>query len=85
MKKYMREEKDGSTTYVYADSCGKDGLKAHNNKGPAITNRKQKVKDYYLYGVKLSKDEWEKKSKFSQYISNKIKNNNLIYKIIYFS
>ena len=64
MMKYKREEEDGTITYVYADKCG-DMLKTHNNKGPAIVNKKQKVADYYLYGVKLDKTEWEKKSKFS--------------------
>ena len=40
-------------------------LKTHNNKGPAIVNKEQKIKEYYLYGVKLSKDEWEKRKKLS--------------------
>lgn len=62
--KYIREEEDGSVTEVYADNCG-GVLKTHNNKGPAIVNKKQKIKEYYLYGVKLDKSDWEKKSKFS--------------------
>jgi len=64
MDKYIREEKDGSITEVYADMCT-GVLKTHNNKGPAIVNKKQGIKDYYLYGVKLSKEDWIKKSKFS--------------------
>lgn len=64
MAKYMREETDGSITYTHAQKCG-GILKTHNIKGPAVINKKQKIKDYYLYGVKLSKDDWEKKSKFA--------------------
>jgi len=37
----------------------------HNNKGPAILNKEQKIKEYYLYGVKLTKDEWERRKKLS--------------------
>ena len=62
--KYKREEEDGSITYVYAYNCG-GILKTHNNKGPALINEKQKIEEYYLYGVKLDKGDWQKKSKFS--------------------
>ena len=64
MSKYIREEEDGSKTISHAEDCG-GKLKTHNNKGPALVNTQQKIKDYYLYGVKLTKEEWEKKSKFS--------------------
>jgi hypothetical protein len=64
MAKYIREEDDGSVTQVYADDCG-GVMKTHNINGPAIINTKQKIKDYYLYGVKQSKEDWEKKRKFS--------------------
>ena len=40
-------------------------LKTHNSKGPAIVNKEQKIKEYYLYGVKLTKDMWEKKHKLA--------------------
>jgi|TARA_R110002012_G_scaffold230554_1_gene403279 hypothetical protein len=64
MTKYRKDEEDGSITYVYAEDCG-GKIKTHNNKGPAIVNKKQDVSDYYLYGVKMEKSVWEKKSKFS--------------------
>tara|TARA_R110002020_G_scaffold140350_4_gene311823 strand:- start:9291 stop:9485 length:195 start_codon:yes stop_codon:yes gene_type:complete len=64
MTQYIREEDDGSITYSHAENCG-SSIKLHNNKGPALVNKEQKVKDYYLYGVKLSKEEWDKKRKFS--------------------
>ena len=40
-------------------------LKTHNKKGPAIVNKAQKIKEYYLYGIKLPKDIWEKQRKYS--------------------
>jgi hypothetical protein len=63
-QKFIREEKDGSITTTYATEC-KGTLKTHNSKGPALINKEQKIKDYYLYGVKMSKDEWTKKHKLS--------------------
>ena len=63
-QKFIREEKDGSTTDTYAMEC-KGVFKTHNSKGPAIINKEQKIKEYYLYGIKMKKDEWEKKRKLS--------------------
>lgn len=63
-EKFIREEEDGSITTNYATKVG-GVYKTHNIKGPAIVNKKQEVADYYLYGVKLKKDDWIKKSKFS--------------------
>jgi len=40
-------------------------MKTHNNKGPAIVNKEQKLEEYYLYGVKMTKDRWEVKRKHS--------------------
>jgi hypothetical protein len=65
MTRYLREEKDGSTTYVYAQEDWTGKLETHNNKGPAIVNKTQEVKEYYLYGLKMTQDEWEKKRKLS--------------------
>ena len=64
MAKYRKDEEDGSITYVNAENCGEQ-IHTHNIKGPAIVNKKQDIKEYYLYGVKLSKEAWEKKRKFS--------------------
>jgi len=63
-EKFIREEKDGSVTTTYAMEC-KGVLKTHNNKGPALINKEQKIKEYYLYGVQISKEVWEKKRKLS--------------------
>jgi hypothetical protein len=60
--KFSREEEDGSKTYNYA--INHDGTyKTHNNKGPAVVNETQKVKEYYLFGLKLEKEEWDKRKK----------------------
>jgi len=63
-QKFIREEKDGSVTTTYAMEC-KGIFKTHNSKGPAVVNKEQKIKEYYLYGVKMSKDEWTRKHKLS--------------------
>ena len=64
IREFTREEPDGSKTYTYAMEC--DGvLKTHNSKGAAIVNKEQKIKDYYLYGVMITKEVWEKKRKLS--------------------
>ena len=60
--KFSREEKDGSITYNYA--INHDGsYKSHNNKGPAVVNETQKIKEYYLFGVKLDKEDWNSRKK----------------------
>jgi len=64
IKKFIREEEDGSQTTNYATELH-GGLVTHNNKGPALVNKTQKLKEYYLYGTKLTKDEWEKRKKLS--------------------
>jgi len=63
-QEFIREETDGSITTTYAMNTS-NIFKTHNSKGPAIVNKEQKIKDYYLYGVKMTKDEWEKKRKYS--------------------
>ena len=61
--KYTKEEEDGSQTYIRAMNYGNGVFKAHNAKGPAVTNKKMEILEYYLYGVKMSKDEWSRKVK----------------------
>jgi|TARA_R100001509_G_scaffold154216_1_gene115651 hypothetical protein len=63
-KEFIREEEDGSKTITYATNM-KGIFKMHNNKGPAIINKEQKIKEYYLYGVKLTKEDWERKRKLA--------------------
>ena len=66
IKKFIREEEDGTKTTVYAINCDSN-LKMHNPKGPALINKKQKIGDYYLYGIKHTKDDWAKKIKLKAY------------------
>ena len=64
IKEFTRDENDGSKTFTYAMECN-GVMKTHNNKGPAIVNKEQKLEEYYLYGVKMTKDKWEVKRKHS--------------------
>ena len=48
--KFSREEEDGSTTYNYAIDY--DGI-----------YKTQKLKEYYLFGLKLEKEVWDKRKK----------------------
>ena len=61
--KYSREEEDGSKTNITAMDYGYGVLKAHNANCPAVTNKKMEIAEYYIYGVKMSKDDWSKKVK----------------------
>lgn len=61
--KYSKEEDDGSKTYITAMDYGDGVLKAHNSKGPAVINKKMEIVEYYIYGIKMSKDQWGKKVK----------------------
>ena len=61
--KYSKEEEDGSKTYITAMNYGDGVFKAHNSKGPAVINKQLDIREYYIYGVKMSKDEWSKKVK----------------------
>ena len=61
--KYSKEEEDGSKTYITAMDYGDGVFKAHNAKGPAVINKQMEIAEYYIYGVKMSKDEWGRKVK----------------------
>tara|TARA_B100000287_G_scaffold28998_1_gene27283 strand:+ start:459 stop:656 length:198 start_codon:yes stop_codon:yes gene_type:complete len=63
-QKFIKEETDGSITETYAENWNGKWV-THNIKGPATVNKEQKIKDYYLYGVRMSKEEWDKKRKYS--------------------
>jgi len=61
--KYSKEEEDGSKTYITAMNYGDGVFKAHNAKGPAVINKQLEIREYYIYGIKMSKDEWTRKVK----------------------
>lgn len=63
-EKFIREEKDGSKTETYAEQWDGKWV-THNIKGPAVINKTQDITEYYLYGVKCTKEDWDKKRKYS--------------------
>ena len=57
-RKLSRIEDDGSKTTAYTlEIYGKNQL--HNCEGPAIINKQQKKKEYYLNGILYTRDEWK--------------------------
>ena len=56
-RKLSKIEEDGSKTTAFTlEIYGKNHL--HNWDGPALINRKQKIKEYYLNGIQYTLDEW---------------------------
>ena len=52
-----KREEDGSLTEIHTLQI-KGEFKIHNFEGPAIINKKQKVKEYYLNGIKYDEQVW---------------------------
>ena len=50
-------EEDGSKTRAHALQMG-DRTVFHNEEGPALINKEQKKKEYYLNGIPYSFDDW---------------------------
>ena len=57
-RKLSRIEEDGSKTVVYTLEINGEN-KLHNWEGPALINKKQKLKEYYLNGIQYTIDEWK--------------------------
>ena len=57
-RKLSRIEEDGSKTTVYTLEINGEN-KLHNWDGPALVNKEQKKKEYYLNGIQYSLDEWK--------------------------
>ena len=57
VRNVYRIEKDGSKTTARAVDFG-DKIKLHNEEGPALINKKQKRKEYYLNGIKFEYEIW---------------------------
>ena len=53
-----KREEDGSLTEIHALEV-KGEFKIHNFEGPAVINKKQRVKEYYLNGIKYSEEDWK--------------------------
>ena len=50
-------EEDGSITQAIVLDTG-DNAVFHNEKGPALINKKQRRKEYYLNGIEYNYDNW---------------------------
>ena len=56
-RKLSKIEKDGSKTIVYTLEINGEN-KIHNWDGPALINKEQKRKEYYLNGIEFTYDDW---------------------------
>ena len=57
-RKLSKVEKDGSKTTAYTlEINGENRL--HNWDGPALINKEQKIKEYYLHGIKFNVEDWK--------------------------
>ena len=57
IRRVYKIEEDGSKTTIYALQI-KDSIKIHNWEGPALFNKQQKKKEYYLNGIIYDYDMW---------------------------
>ena len=57
-RKLSRIEEDGSKTIVYTLEINGEN-KLHNWDGPALINKEQKKKEYYLNGIQYNEDYWK--------------------------
>lgn len=57
-RKLTKKEEDGSLTTMYTLQI-KEEFKIHNFEGPAIINKTQKIKEYYLNGIQYSEEDWK--------------------------
>ena len=56
-RKLFKVEKDGTKTTAYTlEIYGKNQL--HNWEGPALVNKKKRIKEYYLNGIQYTEDQW---------------------------
>ena len=57
IRKVYKIEEDGSNTTAYTLEINGEN-KLHNWEGPALINKEQKVKEYYLNGIIYDFDMW---------------------------
>tara|TARA_Y100001963_G_C6661508_1_gene390676 strand:+ start:34 stop:354 length:321 start_codon:yes stop_codon:yes gene_type:complete len=58
LRKLSRIEKDGSKTIVHTLEINGEN-KIHNWNGPALINKGQKKKEWYLNGIQYTEDIWK--------------------------
>tara|TARA_R100000541_G_scaffold7561_1_gene15172 strand:- start:1491 stop:1796 length:306 start_codon:yes stop_codon:yes gene_type:complete len=57
VRRCYKIEEDGSKTRVHVLDFGNKAV-FHNEKGPALINKKQRKKEYYLNGIKFDYETW---------------------------
>ena len=57
VRKVYKIEEDGSKTRARALQMG-DRVVFHNEDGPALVNKEQKIKEYYLNGIEYDFETW---------------------------
>ena len=57
IRKVSKIEEDGSKTIAHVIEWNGIG-KFHNMEGPALINKEQKIKEYYLNGIEYDFDTW---------------------------
>ena len=57
VRKVFKIEEDGSKTIAHVLDFG-DRAVFHSDEGPALINKEQKIKEYYLNGIQYDFDTW---------------------------
>ena len=57
VRRVYKIEKDGSKTRALVLDMGHKAV-FHNEEGPALINKEQKRKEYYLNGIEFTYDDW---------------------------
>ena len=57
VRRVAKIEKDGSKTIAIALDFGNRAV-FHSEEGPALINKEQKRKEYYLNGIEFNYDDW---------------------------
>ena len=59
IRRVYKIEEDGSKTQARVVDFGNGRILLHNEEGPALVNKKQRKKEYYLNGIEYNKDTWK--------------------------
>ena len=58
VRKVFKIEEDGSKTQARVVDFGSGRIVLHNEEGPALINKQQKRKEYYLNGIEYDFETW---------------------------
>ena len=59
IRKVYKIEEDGSKTRARVVDFGNGRILLHSEEGPALINKQQKRKEYYLNGIQYDKENWK--------------------------